>query len=309
MSDDPLDVWHTSESFSRTIARMPLSIDSTALNDFRACPKRYELRYVRGFVRREMNPHLIFGSALHRGREVYGLERINGATHDEAVERGLRALLRLITDAQGRVALGESGESTKRPDTLVQAYVALCDAFEQDALTTLCLNYAPALELKWTIASGYLNSRGEPIKLFGTFDRLALSADQMLWCIDTKTSKSETRHDAWSPHMQVSMYSWAAPRIASRIASHFGGMIIEAVQVGVSFTRCTRIGPIKRTPEELDEWFIGLGNTFESIERCATRDYWPMHEASCFGCAYRSVCSANPSARDNILSSSFTRMG
>lgn len=62
---------------------------------------------------------------------------------------------------------------------------------------------------------------------------------------------------------------------------------------------------------ELEEFVVDTLEWIRSAERWAARAYWPMNRASCNnygGCAFRGVCSRDPSVREIILRSDFIKL-
>ena len=91
------------------------------------------------------------------------------------------------------------------------------------------------------------------------------------------------------------------------LGSPVKGVIIDAAQIAVNFTRFER-GITMRTKDQIDEWLQDALNTIRLTQEYSRRDYFPKNPTACGnygGCPFRSVCSSAPSIRENYLKSDF----
>lgn len=285
---------------------MQVALDSTSLGAFKKCPRYYELNIVRGLVGSSGRGHLEFGQLLHRGREVYHKARWAGADHEEALDSGLRELFVAAIQEDG--SLWTSPIPEKRIDTLVQAYVWLCDQFAGEDLTTMTIDGKPAVELSFTLPTHYTTRQGHPIVLCGHIDRIAQDPWGRVVGLDLKTSSESP--SSWymrqfAPSNQITgMYSWAIERLVGRPLSAF---LIEVVQVQVNSCTPTRLN-VPVFPENAAQWYEELGWWIESMEGCAERGHYPMNDTQCQRCTFNEVCSAGRSNRETMLKSCEVRM-
>lgn len=307
MSDSTLPV--TNKAFSTILPKLQLAWDSTSLGAFKTCPRYYEYNIVQGFRKKSENVHLIFGSHLHSMLECYDRAKAEGASHKEATASAIELGFMLTFDS----TLGRpwaSDEPTKTRETLIRAVIWYLDKFEDDPMTTVTLaNGKPAVEMSFRHEIDVRSdATGEDYMLCGHIDRLAHWQDQ-IWWIDRKTTKSaiyQDFFDRYSPDNQVSLYSFSG-RIAFGIP--VAGGVIDAIQVGVSFSRFQR-GIIPRSKSQLDEWFVDTQYWLEQAERFAEANHYPMNEKSCSnygGCPYRSVCGASPEVRSQLLKMQYSK--
>jgi hypothetical protein len=110
--------------------------------------------------------------------------------------------------------------------------------------------------------------------------------------------------DQFSPNNQMSGYAWAGQTI---LKSPIRGVIIDAAQIAVNFTRFER-GITTRTPDQLDEWYDSALYTIRAAREAATEQRWPMNLSACGnygGCPFRQLCSRSPSVRENYIKSDY----
>jgi hypothetical protein len=86
------------------------------------------------------------------------------------------------------------------------------------------------------------------------------------------------------------------------------GVMIDAAQVGVTFSRFAR-GTSLRSDDQLDEWLSQTAYWVKLATSYAEADFWPLNESSCdkyFGCPFRPVCSKPPRQRETWLKADYT---
>jgi RecB family exonuclease len=177
------------------------------------------------------------------------------------------------------------------------------DQFRDDPAKTFILaNGKPAVELSFSLP---ITSH---FSYAGHFDRIAEFSDR-LWVTDYKTSKSQLNASFFSqfkPSIQFAGYVLAGQIV---FQSPVKGVIVDAVQLAVSFSDFAR-QQIQFSPGELDEFVNDLKVLFDDAERYAERGFWPMNPTSCHhygGCAFRKVCSHPPHVRENFLRADFIK--
>lgn len=296
-------------SFSQINQRHQLAWDSTSLGALKRCPRYYEYNIIEGYVSRQESVHLRFGSEYNNALVTYHKSRALGKSKEEAELDALRyAMIHTWDEALGRP--WTSDEPTKNRETLIRTIIWYLAKYEEDSLETLVLATGEAaVELPFRIdidtPSGLT---GESYLLCGYLDR-KVTFNGGAWITDWKSSKyalDEKYFDRYSPDNQVSQYAFAGTIIG---AEPIKGVIIDAVQLGVTFSRFQR-GQIGRTATQLEEWlkdsiyFIRLNETY------VNENYWPQNDTSCEkygGCPYRKICSASPEIRPKLLDGLFSK--
>ena len=87
------------------------------------------------------------------------------------------------------------------------------------------------------------------------------------------------------------------------------GVIIDAIQIMVDDDRTVR-GMTHRTNGQLDEWVNDAGYWMSLAEYWAETNYWPKNDTACDrfgGCRFRSICSKDPSVREQFLKAEFKK--
>jgi len=148
----------------------------------------------------------------------------------------------------------------------------------------------------------------QPYVLSGHLDRL-VNFNDGTYVMDRKTSSTTIGSyyfDQYNPDNQMSLYTLAAKVIYQTPVK---GIIIDAAQIAVGFTRFSR-GFTFRTDAQINEWLDDTKHWFSIAESFAEADFWPMNDKSCSiygGCAFRKVCSKSPEVRQKFLETDFTK--
>jgi hypothetical protein len=281
--------------------------DSTSLGALKTCPRYYYYRVVLGWAPRSESVHLVFGIRLHEAKECYDRQRANGASHDAAVIEAVGSALCATWDDE--LNRPWQGDDQKNRLTLIRTIVWYFEDYRNDPIQTIILaNGKPAVELSFAFGSSYNSKDGYNFILCGHLDRLGALNNTPYIC-DLKTTKhtiSGRFFESFTPHNQFSLYSYAVPIVYSIPAQ---GLIVDAAQIAVTFSRFER-QKVERTPSQLDEWYVELGDYLGHAEDYAAAGRWPMNEQSCGnygGCAFRRVCSHSPGVREQWLKADFVQ--
>ncbi len=245
--------------------------------------------------------------------------------HEESLIAIVGWLLEATWDAEGPW----SGEvKGKNRFTLIRSVVWYLDQFgaADPAETVLKQDEKPAVELsfKWELDWGpkaayclkkvtgdpqeppeYVDHTLQPYLLCGHLDRVVSFAGGT-YVMDRKTTGSTISQyyfDQFEPDNQMTLYT-----LAGKVILHcpIRGVIIDAVQVAVGFSRFAR-GFTYRTDAQIEEWLLDLRYWLSQAETYAVAGYWPMNDKACFNCSFRNICSKDPSVRTNFLESEFTQ--
>lgn len=275
--------------------------DSTSLSLFKTCPRKYQLKMIEEWRTKAEAIPLTFGILYHSAMEAFAHAKSQGQDFYSCQQAAV------LTALQG--ASGFTGDEYRNTFTLVRSIVWYTEQFRDDPLETVILaNGKPAVELSFRINLQTISPDGEPYILCGHLDRLVI-LNSKKWVLDHKTTKSSLSPAYFSnflPDQQMSQYQFSANIIQDQPVT---GVIIDAAQVGVSFTRFQR-EIISRTPSQLQEWHKDLLLFLEQAEACAAAQYWPMNDSSCSkfgGCEFRGVCSKDPKVRGAFLQADFEK--
>jgi len=301
--------WEQNSSFSKKSPKLQLALDSTSIGAFKVCPQYYEYSIIEGWVPRYESVHLTFGLIYHAALERYDHAKAMGAAHEESLHIAVHyAMCATWDEARGRPWSAE--HAAKNRETLIRTIIWYLDEFKDDPLQTIILaNGKPAVELSFQIPLPYVSSAGEQYTLCGHLDRLATFEGQP-FIMDRKTTGSTINQSFFSkftPHNQFTIYT-----IGANVAWHMPvrGLIVDAAQIAVTFSRFMRSAPIERLPSVLEEWVGDLGMVLAEMEQSARVGRWRKNDMACDrygGCPFRLVCGRSPEVRAKWLEGDFTR--
>lgn len=308
--DKPMDKTTTSStrlSFSSQNQKHQIAWDSTSLGALKRCPRYYEYNIIEGYVARSESVHLRFGSEYNNALVIFHKCRAKGEDKETATLSAVRyAMEHTWDDRLNRP--WTSDEPTKNRETLIRSIIWYLDQFQDDSLETLILaNGEPAVEMPFRLHIELQSTlTGEDYLLCGYLDRMVVFNDQ-IWITDWKTSKyqlNESYFHQYSPNNQMSQYSLAGTIIAS---APIAGVIIDAAQLGVTFSRFQR-GNTTRTKAQMEEWLDDSIFYIRQNESFVAANHWPMNDTVCnmySGCPYRPICGASPEIRPKLLEGLF----
>lgn len=295
-------------ALSAQLPGLQLAWDSTSLGELKLCPRRYFYRILCGWTPRELNVHFKFGLGFHGATERYDHARANGADHKEALRVAVKWVMEYTWDKKmGRPWLSDLPEKNRL--TLVRTVVWYYDKYEHDPIETMQLvNGKPAVELSIMLPLPYRAETGEELLYGGHLDKVGRLNDQS-YIVDKKTTKSmlsESYFHQFSPDNQFSGYIFLG---TAGFGLDIKGLIADAAQVGVTFSRFGR-QLISRTPDQIKEWVRDLAFWLRQAEFYAKQQYWPMNDKACHvygGCPFRQICAKAPSTRAGWLKGAFTK--
>jgi hypothetical protein len=271
--------------------------DSTSLTLFKECPRKYYYTIVQGYSTRERSVHLDFGIELHHAYERYHYHRAFDFSHDDTVHMVAKEMMI-------RTADWPHDDNIKTRFTLIRTIIWYLEERKDDPARTIILsNGRPAVELSFRFeipeAPDYLYC--------GHMDRIAEFQGD-LYVFDYKSTKRAlyTEYFAqFNPHNQMTGYTLGGK---ITFAQPVKGVMIDAAQVGVTFSRFAR-GTTLRSDDQLDEWLSQTAYWVKLATSYAQADFWPLNESSCdkyFGCPFRPVCSKPPRQRETWLKADYT---
>lgn len=295
-------------SFSTSLTSHQLAWDATSLTALKTCPRYYQYNIIEGYVTRQENIHLRWGSEYNNAQVMYHRARTEGKDHRDAMKAAVLFALASTWDYD----LGRPWSSDlpyKTRETLVRALIWYFTQFEEDSLKTDKLaGGEAAVEMNFRLRlDQYSDLTGEEYLLCGYLDR-KVEFNGGEWITDWKTTRyalDEKYFNQYSPNNQVSTYAFAGGVISKD--NPIKGVIIDAVQLGVTFARFER-KEIARHPSQLEEWYRDAMFYIRQNEKFVEDNYWPQNDTSCDkfgGCPYRAVCSAIPDIRQRLLDGLF----
>ena len=280
--------------------------DSTSLGWLKECPRKYYYSMIEGWKPKAEAVNLIWGAWYHTGLEVYDRLRAQVKDHDEALLQVVAKLM-FMTWIDGKP--WKSDHASKTRENLIRSVIWYCEHFKEDpAKTVILANGKPAVELSFKMELDFGLTLEQPFLLCGHIDRL-VDYSGGVYGTDRKTTAStiaSNYFDQFDPDNQMSLYTLVSKVIWNVPVK---GIIIDAAQVAVGFTRFAR-GFTYRTEGQIDEWKRGLSYWFMQAAEHAKKNDWPMNDKSCHkfgGCHFRKVCGRSPEVREVFLRSDFVK--
>jgi len=286
------------ETFSRVVPNLQLTWSASSLEDFMACPRKYQLKKLLGHSKG--GDATLFGSFYHGALEQFDREILAGADVEAATVVAVRAALELS-------AGWNSLDTARTRHTLVRAVVWYCEGAADDYVQPVRFDTGePAVEIKFAVPLAETSMGGEEFALRGWLDGIVKFDGY--WVRERKTTKSALSTYYWNrfePNVQISTYNMVAPLA---FPDHkIKGVIVEACQTGVGFTRFGR-KTFPKHQDLRDEFLEEVVYWVRRAEDCAVTEHWPKNESACQmygGCMFREVCSRAPMMREKFLDANF----
>ncbi len=301
--------------------------DSTSLGWLKTCPRLYKYSMIDGWRSKGESVHLKFGILYHQALEYYDKLRAGiepPMEHDLALNEVVSKSLYDSWTYEDGVSVGPwtPDHPSKTRETLIRSIIWYLNHFKDDPAKTVVLaNGKPAVELSfkmeldlkppaitYNLDGVHAQIWDRPYVLCGHLDRV-VEFTGGTYVMDRKTSSStigSAYFDQYSPDNQMSLYTMAAKVIYQTPVK---GVIIDAVQIAVGFSRFSR-GFTYRTDSEIEEWLVNTKSWLALAEGYATAGEWPMNDKACHhygGCTFRKVCSKSPEVRQKFLESDFIK--
>lgn len=286
--------------------------DATSLSAFAKCPRYYYYKHIEGWQSENKSVHLIFGGLYAKALEEFAKLLAQGESRDDAtfiiVSWLLDATWEYDRDESGQPILGtgqpaEWYHNSKTRYTLIRSVVWYLDEFKDDPAQTVILSDGtPAVEYSFAVPLE------KDILYCGHLDKL-VTFDEDYFVMDQKTTGTTITpyfFENFSPDFQMSGYSFAGKILFDLPIS---GVIIDAAQIAVGFTRFSR-GFVHRSTPVLEDWYANTLNIISAAQAATAANNFPMNYASCGnygGCEFRKICSRSPQHRNALLEGDFVR--
>ena len=286
--------------FCKTLPNMQKVWDSTSLGYLFECDRKYDQSILQGYRKDPEPPPFWFGKLIHRGIETMLKEQAKG--NKDYLTAAIKVIL-------GEGWGYQSDDNRRTRMTLVRSLIWYDSHFTEDPMKIIRLsNGKVAAELSFMIALPITSPDGDPYMLSGHLDAVVEFMKQ-LWVLEHKHTVmdlSDNYFKQYTPNTQVSVYSLAAKVILKKPIQ---GVIVNAMQVGVGYTRFLR-RPIPRSKVVLDEWLNDVCFKIKMAEHNARANRWPLNDQSCnkfSGCVFREACAKGPQMRKVWLEDKFVR--
>lgn len=282
--------------------------DATSITLAQTCLRKYYYKNFRGLTPKNLSVHLWFGGHYATAHEHFYKHRAEGIDYEDALRMVVKEAIKNTWDKEnGRPYEFKTKdgmpETAKTRFNLIRSIIWYLEEFGKDSQSMETYHFpdgTPAVELSFTL------DIDDDLILCGHLDQVVKYGDD-LYVMDQKTTGnaiSQYFFNYFSPDNQMSLYTWAGQAI---LKTPVRGVIIDAAQIGVGFTRFGR-GFTHRTPAQLEEWLAGARYTIDLARMATERNFYPMNLASCGnygGCEYRGLCSRSPQVRENFIKGDF----
>jgi hypothetical protein len=279
--------------------------DSTSINLFKTCPRKYYWTIVKGYVPKIMPPPLAFGIHLHTLLQTW----------HQLVESGIDKHTALIRVTKLAGLLGETlppGDTARTKETLTRSVVWYLDQFWNDkAITVKRSDGRPAVEYHFQLP--FMSYKGQTVFICGHLDRLVQWQGQT-YVSDYKTTKYSLDgrfFDQFKPSVQMALYATACHLISDTTSDlpSAHGVIIDGIQLGVNFTRFAR-QIVQYSLEEINEYIENLQHWIRQAMNACETGIFPPNETACnqySGCHFRDICAMPPARREVFLEGNFKK--
>jgi hypothetical protein len=296
------DEWREENSSFLPGTRAQFAWDSTSMDAFKQCPRKYQLSILDGLTPTgSLAITLAFGIYAHRLLETWYKLTASGISKEKAYLSTVHLALHLGEH------LPPSSDNSRTKETLVRFTVWYLDQFSNDAAQTLTLpSGKAAAELSFQFP--FMEIDGQQIYLCGHLDRIC-SFQGGLYFSDLKTTGkalNEQYFSQYNPNNQMEIYTLASSVILSKPSK--GGMI-DAVQLGVNFCRFIR-HLLPFDSEQINESITDLQYYVKKAWDCARANYWPKDNTACVrwgGCEFQSICALPPRRREQYIKGNFRK--
>lgn len=288
--------------------------DSTSLELAQTCLRKYAYTMIEGLSLKNKSVHLIFGGHYASALERYYKLRCEGLSIDNAlnivVHETLIASWKHQMDKDGKPIPGTGApqafeDNKKTRVALIRTIIWYIEEFgdETDAQhkTYIKADGTPAVELSFAFEIS------DDIVLTGHLDRVVQEGDRLM-VMDQKTTGGTVGpyyFDQYKMSNQMSLYAFAGTSI---LRSPISGVIIDAAQIAVNFSRFER-GFTPRSKAQISEWLDDALFTIDTARHATAVERFPRNRTACGnygGCPFRRLCEAPPNVRKNFIQSDYT---
>lgn len=267
--------------------------DSSKINTFMECPRKYFYRYILGWDISKTSVHLVFGEAWHRAMAVLLEMGYSSEAIDKAYERFNTYYNQYFSPQEAAL------NSPKNPDGAIRTLIAYAAYYKMDRFIVPRWNDIPSIEIAGTVPISNTTS------LHFRLDAIIKDIDGKMKILEHKTSSQQTQHwsNQWMLSFQVGTYLHALNCLYE--PEEVGGLIVNG-----AFIRKTEPGfqrvPVVRTGDAMNNWLFHAQYWVEQVKHeqdclqaCNDEEPYleafPMVTTSCsnYGtCQYHNLCMA-----------------
>lgn len=278
-------------------------IDSSKLDTYTSCPRKFFYTYVLGWQSERPNVHLIFGSALHKAIEIFKLDGYSLESIDKAMEAFKDIYYREfspITDLE------------RAPKNPQNAEVALTEYIAQYAIED---SDTEVLEVE----KCYPVLINESRVLWGKVDSINRNSKGQVFTDDVKTS---SRKDAWwydQWELRFQFYTYLHILYSRYGFNEVKGLRVDGFIMRKKDNELLRHW-VNKNPDQMEDWLWEVNEVYERLERDflllsrtkkedKVMSAFPRHRNACISymqlCPFHSICGAyrNPTQFEHLVPS------
>lgn len=306
-----------------------VKINSSSLSLIQTCPRKAFYTLHEGWKSRYGSSPLIFGSALHKGLQVFyehpARDRtmpVNFEHHAFLMAKGYDApekhfmydaIAAFVQSAKSLELLADDD-----PRSVFSGVWVLRNYFEtylNDQYEIHTDEHGPLVEREFSLPF-YEDARLR-IELFGTIDfalRNTITNEILVGDHKTTSRMDSGFMNRVKPNHQYTGYLFAGHKVLGTSSENF---LVNGIEVKAK-PKTARGSPPKfirqitrRSPEDFVEFHWAVRDAVDGYLRWKERDRWPLGNADACslwgGCQYLEVCAAPSELRQNILEAKFRR--
>lgn len=268
--------------------------DSSKLQEYMTCPRKYFYKYVLGWANEDPNIHLVFGEAWHRAMEVILWEGGGNEALEKAYARFIEYYRKSFTEIQ------DGSNFPKVPGSVIPALVQYTNQYavgKDELIATETAGTVPIAEnrvMHYRLDSIYKGDKG-------------------YYSLEHKTGSrlSQAWLDQWTLKVQVGTYTHSLLCMYPQETTH--GVIINGAIFRKKDTEFLRV-PVRKTEAIMNAWLWNVNHLIDLVEwnmaELKEADdsenilrAFPMNTEACMNygrmCEFHDFCSnwANPLQR------------
>lgn len=266
--------------------------DSSKIQTFMQCPRKYFYQYILGWTTDEPNVHLVFGEAWHRAMETLLNEGYTNQAVKIAYDRFLAYYREYFTELQ------DSSNFPKSPSSVVPTLVEYIQKYKR----------TDTFEVLYTEIAGTVPINEKRVVHF-RLDSI-VKGDEGIFSLEHKTGSRlmSTWIDQWTLKMQIGTYMHVLHSLYD--PSEVYGIKVNGVIFRKTSNEYIRV-PIRKSVDMMNTWLWNVNHfadliewnmneMMESTEEETVFNAFPMNTESCISygkaCKFMDFCSvwSNP---------------
>ena len=281
-----------------TYPSLPISLDSSMINSFRSCKKRFYHNYLLNLHPQGKSVHLVAGAAF--ADAIDAARKYAYSTQDSTyaimIEHAMRAFILQWKDYTPPEGHAKSFVNTfKAVELYLQAHPPLTDNIKplltSEGNPTTEFSFAIPLPIQHPVTN-------DPFIYCGRFDMLGKWDDQLLTILDEKTTSAlgTSWLNQWDMRGQFIGYCWACQQLGYSVRQ------VAVRGVGILKTEIKFLTALQQYPQFLiDRWYEELLETIDEIKHSYKHNKFGYNFGdacgSYGGCSYKDLCTANEPER------------